>query len=69
MEVDHGELAGGLGVAVGHRHQGGLLQAEHVADVVLDREGVHQRQFSGAGVAEYDLDTLLLEQIEEGTLS
>jgi hypothetical protein len=28
-----------------------------------------QRQFGGAGIAEHDLDTLLLEQIEEGALS
>ena len=53
VEVEHRELAGGLGVAVGHRHQRGLLQAEDVADVVLDREGVHQRQFGGAGIAEH----------------
>ena len=37
--------------------------------LVLDREGVHQRQLGGAGIAEHDLDALLLEQIEEGTLS
>ena len=65
VEVEHRELAGGLRVAVGHRHQRGLLQAEDVADVVLDREGVHQRQFGGAGIAEHDPDALLLEQIEE----
>ena len=69
VEVEHRELAGGLGVAVGHRHQRGLLQAEDVADVVLDREGVHQRQFGGAGIAEHDPDALLLEQIEEGAFT
>ena len=67
--LTHRELAGGLRVAVGHRHQGGLLQAEDVADVVLGRERIHQRQLGGAGIAEHDLDALLLEQIEEGALS
>jgi hypothetical protein len=69
VEVEHGEPARGLRVAVGHRHQGGLLQAEHVTDVVLDCEGVHQRQFGGAGIAEHDLDPLLFEQVEERALS
>jgi hypothetical protein len=35
----------------------------------LDREGVHQRQFGGAGIAEHDPDALLLEQIEERALA
>ena len=37
--------------------------------LILGRERIHQRQFGGAGVAEHDLDALLLEQIEEGALS
>ena len=69
VQVEHRELAGGLRVAVGHRHQRRLLQAEDVADVVLDREGIHQRQFGGARIAEHHLDALLLEQIEEGAFS
>ena len=69
MEIEHGELARRLRVAVGHRHQRSFLQAEHVSDVVLDREGVHQRQLGGAGIAEHQLDALLSQQIEEGTLS
>ena len=69
VKVEHRELAGGLRIAVRHRHQRRLLQAEDVADVVLDREGIHQRQLGGAGIAEHDLDALLLEQIEEGALS
>ena len=63
MQVEHRELAGGLRVAVGHRHQRGLLQAEDVADVVLDRERIHQRQLGGAGIAEHDLDALLLQAV------
>ena len=69
VKVEHRETAGGLGIAVGHRHQRRFLQPEDVADVVLDREGVHQRQFGGAGIAEHDRDALLLEQIEEGAFS
>ena len=69
VEIEHREIAGGLGIAVGHRHQGGLLEAQDVADVVLDREGIHQRQFGGAGIAEHHLDALLLEQVEEGAFS
>jgi len=69
LQSGDGELAGGLGVAVGHRHQRGLLQAEDVADVMLDREGVHQRQLGGAGIAEHDPDALLLQQVEERALA
>ncbi len=69
VQVDHRELAGGLGIAVGHADHGRLLQAEHVAQLVVDRERVHQRQFGRAGIAEHDLDALLLEQLEEGAFS
>src|SRR5713101_8267647 len=69
VKIEHRELAGGLGITVRHRHQGRLLQAEDVLDLVLDREGVHQRQFGGAGIAKYNLDAFLLEEFEEGTLS
>ena len=69
VQVDHGELAGGLRIAVRHRHDGRLLQAEDVAQLVLGRERIHQRQFGGAGIAEHDLDAFLLQQIEEGALS
>ena len=69
MEVEHREPGGGLRIAVGHRHQRRFLQSEDVFDVVLDREGVHQRQFGGAGIAEHHRDALLLEQIEEGAFS
>jgi len=69
MEVDHRELARRLGVAVGHRHDGRLLQAEQITQLVLGRERIHQRQFGGAGISEHDVDAFLLEQIEEGALS
>ena len=69
VEVEHRELAGGLRIAVGHRHQRRLLQAEHVFELVLDRERIHQRQLGGAGIAEHDLHAFLLEQFEEGAFS
>ena len=69
MHVHDRELAGRLRVAVRHRHRGRLLQGEHVADVGLAREGVHQRQLGGAGIAEHDLDAFLLQDLEEGALA
>ncbi len=55
VEIAHRELSGRLGVAVRHRHDGGFLQAQHVADLVLGRERIHERQLGGAGIAEDDL--------------
>ncbi len=69
VQIDDGELARRLGVAVRHGDDHRLLQAEHVAQLVLRREGIHERQFRGPGIAEHDLDALLLEQVEEGALT
>ena len=69
VEIDHCELARRLRIAVRHRHDGRFLQAQQVAQLVLGRERIHQRQFGGAGIAEHDLDALLLQNIEEGALS
>ena len=69
VQVHDRELAGGLRVAVRHRHHGGFLQAEHVAHLVVDRERVHQRQLGGAGIAEQHIDTFLLQQFQERALS
>ena len=69
VQVDDREPAGRLRIAVGHADDDRLLQGEHVAQVVLGRERVHQRQFGGARIAEDDVDALLLEQLQEGTLS
>ena len=52
VQVDDRELAGGLRIAVRHADDRRLLQAEHVAQLVVDRERVHQRQFGGARIAE-----------------
>ena len=69
VEIDHCELARRLRIAVRHRHDGRFLQAQQVAQLVLGRERIHQRQFGGAGIAEHDLDALLLQNVEEGALS
>ena len=66
MDIGDGETARGLGVAVGHRHHRGFLEAEHVAQPGLDRERIHQRQLGGAGIAEEDFDAFLLEQGKQG---
>jgi hypothetical protein len=69
MQVDGGELAGRLRIAVRHGDDGGLLEREHVAQLVLGRERVHQRQLRRSRIAEQDLDALLFQQLEEGALS
>ena len=69
VKVDHRELARRLRIAVRHADDGRFLQAEHVAQLVVDRERVHQRQFGGAGIAEQNVDALLLEQFQEGAFS
>src|SRR6516164_7849414 len=69
VKIAYGELAGGLGITVGHADYACLLQGEHVAQFVFDRERIHQRQFGGAGIAEQNLDALLLEQLKKGAFS
>ena len=69
VKIDDRELAGGLRVTVGHADHARFLQSEHVAQLVFDRERVHQRQFGGAGIAEQDLHAFLLEELEKGAFS
>jgi len=54
-----------LRVTVGHADHARFLQSEHIAQLVLPRERVHQRQFGGAGIAEQDLDPFLLQKLKE----
>jgi len=58
-----------LRVTVGHADHARFLQSEHIAQLVLPRERVHQRQFGGAGIAEQDLDPFLLQKLKESTSS
>src|SRR5262245_1573389 len=69
VEIAHRELAGSLRIAVRHRHDRGLLQAEQITDLGLGREGIHQRQLGSARVTEHELHALLLEELEQCFLS
>ncbi len=62
VQVDVGDHAAGLRVAVGHPDGDGLLQAEHVAEVV--RERPEHRQLGRPGVAEHRRHPALAEQLE-----
>src|SRR5207244_3936810 len=46
-----------------------FLEGEHVAQLVLARERVHQRQLGRPRIAEQDLYAFLLQQLEESALS
>ena len=73
VEVRHRQLARRLRVAVGHAEHDDLVQSEDIADgarlVRLYHEGVHQRQFGGAGIAEDELDPFRAQQVEEDVLA
>ena len=69
MDIDRGEAPGRLGIAPGHGHDRALLQPQHIARRGLDREGIHQRQLGGAGIAEDHLHALLAQQLQKGALA
>ena len=66
MQIDKTGVAGRLRVAVGHADDGGLMQAEHVVDVI--GPVVEERQFGRAGIAEHFLDAEGAEQRERRVL-
>ena len=66
MHVAGDELAAGARVAVGHGHHDRLLQAQHVGQVRVLLQRVHDRQLGGAGIAEQVRDALVLQEAEEG---
>ena len=66
MQIDEAGVAGRLRVTIGHADDGGLLQAEHVIDVV--GPVAEERQFGRAGIAEHALDAERAEQAEGGVL-
>jgi hypothetical protein len=68
VDADDPELAGGLGVAVGHRDHRGLLEREHVRESGRLDETVHERQLGRSRVPEEVLDTLLKQHLQEGAL-
>ncbi len=66
MQIDEAGIARRLGVAVGHADHAGLLQAEHVVDVV--GPVAQERQFGRAGIAEHGVDAERAQQVESGLL-
>jgi hypothetical protein len=52
--------------AIGHGHHQGFLQAEHVGQIGMILEGMHDRQLGGARIAEQMRDALVLEEGEKG---
>ena len=62
VQVDVRDVAAGLREPVGHAHRDGLLQAEHVAEVLRQRP--EHRQLRGAGVAEDRRHPALAKQLE-----
>ena len=69
VQVQERRPPGGLGVAVGHAHRGGLLEAQHVVEVVGAGQGVHERQLGGAGVAEQVADAFGAQHVQQGIAS
>ena len=65
VHVAGDQLAAGAREAVGHRHHQRLLQAQHVGEVGVLGQRMHDRQLGGARVAEQVRDALVLEQREE----
>ncbi len=51
VDVDDADLARRLGVAVGRRHRGRLLEPQHVLEAGIGQR-VEKRQLGGAGIAE-----------------
>jgi APA family basic amino acid/polyamine antiporter len=66
VHVAGDELAAGARVAVSHGHHDRLLQAQHIGQVRVLLERVHDRQLGGAGIAEQVRDALVLQESEEG---
>jgi len=62
VQVDVRDFAARLGEAVGHPDGDGLLQPEHVAEVLGER--AEHRQLGRAGVAEDRRHPVLAEQLE-----
>ena len=50
MQVAEGSAAAGPGIAIGHRHDAGFLQPQHVAEIV--RPAVEEAELGRAGIAE-----------------
>ena len=65
VQVDEADLAGGERPAIGHRHRGRLLQAEHVGEIGRVDQRVHQRHLGRAGIAEHVGDPLVAQDVDQ----
>ena len=66
MYVACDQLSGSPGIAVSHRDNDRLLQAQHVAHLRIVGERVHDRQLGCSRVAEEVSDAFQFEQFDEG---
>ncbi len=65
MDIAGDEAARGAAETVGDRDHQALLHRHHISEVGMVLQGMHDRQFGGAGIAEQMRDALVLEQREE----
>ena len=65
MHVARRKLVGCPRITVGHCHDGGLLQAQHIAQLRMLGQRIHDGQLRGTGVAEQVLDALVTKQRKE----
>jgi hypothetical protein len=69
MQIDHGDLPRSLRIAVGHRHHRRFLQRQHVAEITVNRERIHERKLGRSGVTEQDVHALLLQKFQKRALA
>ncbi len=65
VQVEEGWATRRLGIAVGHAHDGRLLEAEDVVEVVGLRECIDERELGAARVAEDVCDALRPEHVQQ----
>ncbi len=61
----HADLAGGAGIALRRMHRRLFVAGEDVADAVLLEDRVVKRKYGAARIAEYDLDALVDQGLED----
>ena len=66
MHVARHQLPGGPAESVRDADHDGFLHRQHVAHLRVVREGVHDRQFSRAGIAEHAGNALIQQRVNEG---
>ncbi len=69
MKIAHRQPARGLRPAIGHAHHHHFVEAQDVADARFHHHRIKQRQFGGAGIAEYMGDAFGRQNIEQYMLA